>query len=92
MRKLELGRVVATPGALDAAFETGELLTSFIERHTSGDWGDVCKEDWKANDLALDPYDPSRVISSYKLKDGTKLLVITEWDRSATTVLLVNEY
>jgi hypothetical protein len=64
-------------------------LSKILNRHKSGDWGDVCDEDKQANNNAL-KHD-LRVLSSY-LVDGEKLWVITEWDRSVTTVLFPSEY
>lgn len=64
-------------------------LLSCLIRHRQGDWGDVCKEDSKSNDRAL--VDDTRLLSSYQLF-GTKIWIITEWDRSATTVLFPSEY
>src|SRR5690349_18002039 len=62
----------------------------FLGRHASGDWGEVDAEDWKANDDALK--DGTRHISAYRTLKGVRLWVITEWDRSVTTVLLPDEY
>lgn len=87
---LPLGQVVATPGAL-AAFETsGQTPKEFLARHVQGDWGDVDGEDQKANDDAL--VDGSRVLSSYRLRNGVKIWIITEADRSSTCCLLPEEY
>jgi len=61
-----------------------------LARHASGDWGDVDGSDWSANDEALER--GGRILSSYRAKDGTKFWIITEGDRSATTVLLPEEY
>ncbi|MBB6053298.1 type I restriction endonuclease subunit M [Armatimonas rosea] len=95
------GEVVATPGAIEALneahgnrwrIEAGRL----IARHRSGDWGDVCREDKSANDQAL--RHGARILSAYHLPvrvPGTapqKLWVITEADRSSTTILLPDEY
>lgn len=92
----KLGRVVATPGALEALERTGESPWSFLSRHIIGDWGVVSKEDQEANSDSVK--DGSRVISAYILKDGTtKLWLITEAEdddgiRAATTLLLPDEY
>jgi hypothetical protein len=85
-----LGRLVATPGALAALEENGQGCTEYLERHVGGDWGDLCPEDKQANDEAV--ADDLRILSAYRLNDGQKLWVITECDRSATTVLLPEEY
>jgi len=87
-----LGQVVATPGALEALEDAGQDASEFLRRHNRGDWGDVGHEDKKSNDDALNPKDPQRLLSSYKTRKGVKIWVITEWDRSVTTVLLPDEY
>ena len=62
----------------------------FINRHVTGDWGDVCDEDAMENDLSAE--NGFRIFSVYCLEDGTKIWVITEADRSTTTILLPSEY
>ena len=89
--RFALGHLVATPGALDAARENGVDLLALVRRHGSGDWGDVCAADAQANDLALDPDTAARLLSAYDTAAG-RLWIITEADRSATTVLLPSEY
>jgi hypothetical protein len=89
-RLFSLGQIVATPGALQALEKAGQLASHFLVRHALGDWGDLCDEDKTANDEAL--ADDLRILSAYRLEDGTKIWVITECDRSATTVLLPQEY
>ena len=86
----ELGQVVATPGALQALEELGVQTQTLLARHTSGDWGDLGAEDKTENQFALDKY--LRIFSSYKLNDETTIWVITEADRSATTLLLPEDY
>lgn len=85
-----LGRLLATPGALDAANRAGENLLLFFCRHAAGDWGDLSRDDLSANDEALK--EGTRLLSAYHLKDGTKIWIITEWDRSVSTALLPEEY
>jgi hypothetical protein len=85
-----LGQVVATPGALDALQSADQTPFEFLGRHAAGDWGDLCEEDRHENERALKC--GNRLFSAYKLSDGTKLWVITEWDRSVTTLLLPSEY
>jgi hypothetical protein len=84
------GRLFATPGALEvlraANVSVGDLLT----RHLRGDWGDLTAEDRAQNDLALET--GLRVLSSYALPGNGKVWIITEWDRSVTTVLLPDDY
>lgn len=80
-----LGRVVATPGALDL----GVPLFRYLARHGTGDWGDLCPEDRALNDQSV--HEGSRLFSAYET-DAGKLWIITEADRSATTFLLPSEY
>ncbi len=85
-----LGRLVATPGAIDLLRSAGEdLLPALLERHRSEDWGDVPQEDAQENEFSV-RYG-FRIVSSYRVA-GEKLWVITERDRSATTLLLPLEY
>ena len=89
-RLFELGQVVATPGALDALATAGVMHTALIARHISGDWGDLCAEDKESNQDALTT--GARILSAYTLATKQRVWVITEWDRSATTLLLPSEY
>ena len=84
---IELGQVVITRGALATLKEAD--VHAALGRHKSGDWGTLCEEDKEANDTAL--REGYRLVSVY-YSDGTKFYVITEWDRSASTVLLPEEY
>lgn len=86
-KKVELGQVVATPGAL-AAFPK-EFLEASLGRHARGDWGDICDEDWALNEADY-VSGSGQLLSSYKREDR-KLWIITEWDRSVTTLLLPEE-
>jgi hypothetical protein len=85
-----LGHLVATPAALAALERTGEDAQTFIQRHITGDWGDLSKEDKQENDCSVDI--PLRILSAYTLKDQTKIWIITEADRSSTCVLLPDDY
>lgn len=85
-----LGLVVATPGALDALAKTKQTPFGLLHRHVTGDWGDITEEDKEMNESSLRK--GYRILSAYHLKDGTKIWVITEADRSATTLLLPSEY
>ena len=89
--RLELGRIVATPGALTALSRAGQRAADFLVRHQRGDWGDVGRGDAAANDRAGTAGD-GRVLSAYRLRTGVRLWVITEADHSVTTVLLPDEY
>ena len=86
----QLGRTVATHGALDALQRNNQSPLEFFERHQHGDWSELCSEDREANELALKNGD--RIFSVYHLNDKTKIWIITEADRSATTILLPEEY
>lgn len=88
--KFPLGQTVATPGALEALQEAGQSASEFLRRHSRGDWGCVGKDDAQLNDLAVN--DESRVFSAYMTKAEKKLWIITEADRSATTILTPDEY
>ena len=85
-----LGQVVATPGALDALEEAGQSPIEFLRRHQTGDWSEMVEEDQEENRRSVEK--GLRVFSSYKLKSGKKLWVITEWNRSVTMLLLPEEY
>lgn len=86
--KFPFGQVVATRGAL--ATLTQEDVESALKKHAAGEWGELCDEDRQANDDALKH--GARLLSAYRSTQGEKFWVITEWDRSATTVLLPEEY
>ncbi len=88
--KFSSGVVVATPGALTALVEAGQNAMHFLARHLRGDWGDLDSTDRQANDHALTHH--GRLLSAYTLSTGERLWIITEWDRSATTLLLPDEY
>jgi hypothetical protein len=88
--RFSLGQVVGTPGAIEALEASKQSPAEFLNRHVVGDWGDVCEEDRQANDDAL--LHGERLLSSYRTSSGTKLWIITEADRSATTILLPDEY
>ena len=85
-----LGQIVSTPGALDVLLECNQPPSEFLTRHAQGDWGDLCEEDKEANEEAL--LEGLRLLSSYRTNNGTKIWIITEDNRSATTVLLPQEY
>jgi hypothetical protein len=85
-----LGQVVATPGALTALYEAKTLPAGLLQRHQSGDWGDVGPADADENRFSV-KHD-FRIISAYVLETGIRIWIITEADRSATTLLLPSEY
>lgn len=82
-----MGKIVATHAAI-GCFGIG-FITDCLKRHASGDWGDVSSETRRENDRADETQ--SSIFSVYKTESGT-LWIITEWDRSATTALLPEEY
>ncbi len=93
--KFQLGVLLATPGASEAFEKNRQTPFEFLQRHVAGNWGDLCDEDRLLNDQAL--VDGSRLLSAYKLTDGTKVWCITEavgesGRREATTFLLPEEY
>jgi hypothetical protein len=85
-----LGYVVATPQSTCVLNDHGVSVQSLLQRHASGDWGDLCTEDTQANNDALQYGD--RLLSSYVISESCKVWIITEWDRSVTTILLPSEY
>ena len=86
--KFSLGQTVATPNALDQL--TPDDVLCGLQRHQSGDWGDVCEDDKKENDLALE--NGIRLFSVYRTPNHIKFWIITEADRSITTVLMPEDY
>ncbi len=85
---LRLGRIVATPSALNSLMQ--DDILKGIQRHQAGDWGDLTNDNRAANDRAL--AEGTRIISAYNAANGTRFWIITEADRSATTVLLPEDY
>lgn len=90
MARFALGRTVITPGAIEALQLAGQTPTEFLSRHISGDWGELSDEDVKENELSLEQ--GFRLLSRYQTSKGECLWIITEADRSATTILLPIEY
>lgn len=83
-----LGKLVATPGALQSVLPNE--IQKALNRHATGDWGELDDEDRKSNDRAL--LEGTRLLSAYKTQEEIRFWVITEWDRSVTTILLPQEY
>jgi len=93
--KFQPGRIVATPGALEALAESGQDAEFFLHKHLSGDGGSLDAEDVAANEQAL--VDGSRVLSVFHTLRGVKLYVLTEavgddGRRASTAILLPEEY
>ena len=102
--RFALGQLVATPGAMELLDQTGFSAMALVSRHVHGDWGDCCDEDKATNELSVQQH--MRVMSVYRLVDVKRLLltprdkrsslptvwIITEADRSVTTLLLPEDY
>ena len=88
--RFPLGRTVATPGALEALVRAGETPLPYLVRHVAGDWGDLDQDDKAENESAIE--NGFRILSAYRLADDTKIWVITEADRSSTSILLQDDY
>ena len=85
-----LGQTFITPGAEEALQIAGQTATEFLRRHMSGDWGDLSDDDVRENEFSLK--EGLRLLSAYQTGKGQKIWIITEADRSATTILLPSEY
>ena len=102
--RFPLGQIVATPGALELLQDSGFSAAALISRHAHGDWGDLCDEDRSENEFAVTRR--LRILSCYRLVDAARLAgtptdkrsslptvwIITEADRSVTTLLRPDEY
>jgi hypothetical protein len=88
--RFPLGQVVGTPGALAALHATQQRPLDFLKRHAQGDWGELDAHDVVENEFSLQH--GFRLLSAYALSDGTRIWIITEADRSVTTLLLPEEY
>ncbi len=86
--KFPLGQLCATPAALAVLTESDIQLA--LDRHVSGDWGELDEDDKTENELSL--HQGFRLLSAYRGVNGTKFWIITEADRSVTTVLLPSDY
>ena len=90
MIRFPLGQVVATPGALRALEKAEQLPAEFLDRHVNGDWGEVPDGDKQENEVSVEQ--GFRILSAYTTSAGEKIWIITEADRSSTTILLPSEY
>ena len=93
--KFELGQIVATPAALDAIIDAGQMPDFFLNKHVQGDWGEICNEDKLLNDQAV--ASGERILSAYRTLLNIRLWIITEakdddGQRVATTIILPEEY
>ncbi len=88
MSKFNLGQIVITRNAMDTLDPAS--VHQAIQRHSWGDWGEVCEEDRESNEIGL--RHGERLLSVYKDTNGVNFWIITEWDRSYTTVLLPEDY
>jgi hypothetical protein len=90
LSKFSLGRIVATPEALEALEEANQNPIEFIQRHQTGDWGELCEEDKRENEFSV--RNGFRILSAYRTQNKVKIWIITEADRSVTTLLLPQGY
>lgn len=88
--RFALGSIFATPGAIAALETVSKEPAEFLARHECGDWGEVGEEDRAENELSVER--GFRIMSVYRLNDDVKIWIITEADRSSTTILLPSEY
>jgi hypothetical protein len=90
LARFALGQTVITPGAEEALQIAGQTAIEFLRRHMSCDWGELSEHDIKENELSLEQ--GFRLLNRYQTTQGERLWIITEADRSATTILLPIEY
>lgn len=88
--RFKLGRIFATPAAVDVMNAAHVSIVDLLTRHVRGDWGDLPESDRQQNESAVNA--GLRLLSSYVLPNGQTVWVITEWDRSVTTFLLPGDY
>ena len=88
--RFSLGQTFITPGAQEALQIAGQTELEFLRRHMSGDWGELSEDDVQENELSIK--NGFRILSSYRTAKGQRLWLITEADRSSTTLLLPSEY
>lgn len=88
--RFKLGRIFATPAALEIIGDARVSIIDLLIRHMRGDWGDLSESDRQQNEMSLDA--GLRLLSSYVLPNGQTVWVITEWDRCSTTFLLPGDY
>ena len=86
----ELGELAATPNAMAAIITAGKKPNDFLVRHVAGDWSEMAEEDRATNSNAV--LRGGRIFSSYAVSRDVRIWVITEADRSVTSILLPSEY
>jgi len=89
-KKFPLGQILATPSAMEALRQANQSAADFLLRHATGDWGELSSVDRRQNELAL--LHGERILSAYRTHQGCRLWIITEADRSATTIVLPEDY
>lgn len=89
--RFQPGKLLITRGAEEQLKKHHVNPLTYVERHLSGDWGDLCESDKRQNDSALKTGE-DRIFSSYRISETLTLWIITEYDRSVTTILLPSEY
>lgn len=93
MQKFQTGKLTMTRGVADKMYEDkhfGDFVNSSFARYVQCDWGEMDEEDKKTNDIAVK--EGERILARYEAKDKTVIWIITEWDRSYTTILFPEEY
>lgn len=91
--KFEIGNLLLTKGVHELCDENDDFksfVCSCFGKHMRGDWGDLCDEDKEMNEWSLKHGE--RLLSKYDFNDDISIYIITEWDRSATTILFPEEY
>lgn len=92
--KFALGQILVTSGVNQLGLKNKKFenfIGQSLNKHINGDWGDLCDEDKKMNDAAV-ANGNDRILSKYTFDSNTSIYIITEWDRSATTILFPDEY
>lgn len=85
--RFRVGAIHIAPDALLACQRAHASVADLLARHVQGDWGDLCADDWRQNDLSIGT--GLRILSVYRLADDAQIAIVTEWDRSETAVLLL---
>lgn len=93
MSKFELGKIALTRGVFEESKADGKFanfINTSLGRYMQCDWGDTCEEDAEQNDISV--AQGERILAVYKYIGGKTIWIITEWDRSVTTILFPSEY